>query len=394
LIAGARYHNFSDMFNLPHHQTNELEYENLKPIINKDLADNADLFNAIGKKDFLLHFPYQSFGHVVRFFEIASNDEHVTEIKITFYRAAKNSSIVKALLNALANGKKVTVFIEIKARFDEEMNIEYAKELEDAGAVIIYSLPGLKVHAKIALVVKKENGSFKNYCYLSTGNFNEKTSMIYTDFGYFTSDDKITNEVADLFLYLQNDLKKPEFKNILVAQFNMKKAFIELIDSEIEYANENKNASIFIKLNSLEDRKIIEKLYDAGKAGVKIKIIVRGVCCLIPGVKNMSENIEVISIVDRYLEHSRVYIFHNKGDEKIYLSSADLMKRNLNRRIEVAFPVYDVNIKMQIKDLMEIQMNDNTKARIIDKDQINNYKNNSAIKLCAQEETYEYLKKM
>jgi len=393
LVKGARYHNFNDLFSLPHHFNKELEYKNLISFKNNELGSYEDMFDAIDEKDFLLHFPYHSFEQVVQFFETASNDESVREIKITLYRAAKNSAIVKALLNALKKGKKVTIFIEIKARFDEEMNIKYAKELESVGAKIIYSLPGLKVHAKLGLVIREKNNSLKNYCYLSTGNFNEKTSTIYTDFGCFTSDENITKEVAELFDYLHNDLLKPKFKNLLVAQFNMKKDFINLIENEIKNAEDGNEASIFIKLNSLEDKKMIEKLYDASNAGVKIKIIVRGVCCLISGVKEMSENINTISIVDRFLEHSRVYIFHNNGDEKVYLSSADWMKRNLNRRIEVAFPVNDEKIKKQIKDLMEIQMNDNTKARVIDKEQINIYKkDNSGKDVSAQKDTYEYLK--
>jgi polyphosphate kinase len=395
LVEGARYHNFSDLFSLPHHFSKELEYEKLISFKNHGLAWYENLFDAIDEKDFLLHFPYHSFEQVVEFFETASNDEDVSEIKITLYRAAKNSAIVKALLNALAKGKKVTVFIEIKARFDEEMNIEYAKAMEAAGAKIIYSLPGLKVHAKLGLVLREKNNSLKNYCYLSTGNFNEKTSTIYTDFGVFTSAESITNEVADLFSYLEDDLEKPEFKNLLVAQFNMKKAFVKMIDNEIKNAKDGKHASIFIKLNSLEDKKMIERLYDASSAGVKIKIIVRGVCCLIPGLKEMSENINIFSIIDRFLEHSRVYIFHNNGNEKIFLSSADWMKRNLNRRIEVAFPIYDAKIKKQIKDLMEIQIHDNTKARIIDMGQMNIYKKDKLVKdLSAQRDTFEYLKNL
>ncbi|HAY34120.1 MAG TPA: polyphosphate kinase 1, partial [Bacteroidetes bacterium] len=231
-----------------------------------------------------------------------------------------NSAIVSALLNALNNGIKVTVFVEIKARFDEELNLEYADVLKKSGAEIIYSIPGLKVHAKLALVIRKENKSLKNYCYLSTGNFNENTSKIYTDFGFFTSDENITNEISELFKYLEGRLKNPEFKHVLVAQFNMKKEFLKLIGNEIKNALEGKAASILIKLNSLEDKKMIEKLYEAGKAGVKINIIVRGVCCLIPGVKGLSKNISAVSIVGRFLEHSRVYVFHNNGDEKIYLS--------------------------------------------------------------------------
>ncbi|MBK8981602.1 MAG: polyphosphate kinase 1 [Ignavibacteria bacterium] len=395
LVAGARYHNFSDFFNLPHHYIKELEYEKLRPLKNKVTDSYNNVFDAVRNKDILLHYPYQSFDQVLKFFETASSDENVKEIKITLYRAAKNSAIVRALLNALDNGIKVTVFVEIKARFDEELNMEYAEVLKKAGAEIIYSIPGLKVHAKLALIKRKENNSLKKYCYLSTGNFNENTSNIYTDFGFFTSDENITSEISDLFKYLEGRLKNPEFSHILVAQFNMKKEFLKLIKNEIKNASKGKDASILIKLNSLEDKKMIEKLYEAGDAGVKINVIVRGVCCLIPGVKGLSENISAVSIVDRFLEHSRVYVFHNNGDEKIYLSSADWMKRNLSRRIETAFPVYDKSLKKEIMDLMEIQLSDNVKARIIDAGQINLYrKDNTGIDICSQKNTYEYLKNL
>jgi len=395
LISGARYHNFSDFFNLPHHYVKELEYEKLRPLTIKITDSFKNIFDAVSKIDILLHYPYQSFDQVIKFFETASSDENVKEIKITLYRAAKNSAIVRALLNALNNGIKVTVFVEIKARFDEELNMEYAEVLKNAGAEIIYSIPGLKVHAKLALIKRKENNSLKKYCYLSTGNFNENTSNIYTDFGFFTSDENITNEISDLFKYLGGRLKNPEFNHILVAQFNMKKEFLKLIGNEIKNASEGKDASILIKLNSLEDKKMIEKLYEAGDAGVKINIIVRGVCCLIPGVKGLSENISAFSIVDRFLEHSRVYVFHNNGDEKVYLSSADWMKRNLSRRIETAFPVYEKSLKKEILDLMEIQLSDNVKARIIDAGQLNKYrKDDTGIDICSQKNTYEYLKNL
>ncbi|HRI84711.1 MAG TPA: polyphosphate kinase 1 [Ignavibacteria bacterium] len=394
LIPGARYHNFSDFFNLPHHYIKELEFEKLRPLNIKATDSFRNIFDAVRKEDILLHFPYQSFDQVIKFFETASTDENVTEIKITLYRAAKNSAIVSALLNALNNGIKVTVFVEIKARFDEELNLEYADVLKKSGAEIIYSIPGLKVHAKLALVIRKENKSLKNYCYLSTGNFNENTSKIYTDFGFFTSDENITNEISELFKYLEGRLKNPEFKHVLVAQFNMKKEFLKLIGNEIKNALEGKAASILIKLNSLEDKKMIEKLYEAGKAGVKINIIVRGVCCLIPGVKGLSKNISAVSIVGRFLEHSRVYVFHNNGDEKIYLSSADWMKRNLSRRIETAFPVYDKDLKKEILDLMEIQLSDNVKSRIIDAHQTNKFRQNESGKnISSQIESYEYLKR-
>jgi len=378
LVAGAKYHNFSDFMNFPHPFIKALEYELLRPAVNSELSSVRNIQDIISKKDFLLHYPYDSFEPVIKFIENAAFDKNVKWIRITLYRVAKNSQIVSVLLNALKNGKEVTIFVEIKARFDEELNITYAKELEEAGAKIIYSIPGLKVHAKLCLISRTENGEMKNYGYLSTGNFNEKTAKIYSDLGLFTSDKDITRDMEKLFYFLEGKISDPVFENLLVAQFNMKKDFIKLIDNEIENASKGRNALIIIKVNSLEDKKMIDKLYEAGNSGVQIKLIVRGVCCLIPGVKGLSENIEAISIVDRFLEHSRIFIFHNNGDEKIYLSSADWMKRNLSRRIETAFPVRDENIKKRIKEFVKLQLEDNSKARIINENQDNNYR--SALK--------------
>ncbi len=374
LIPGARYHNFNDFIKFPHPHMKEHEYELLKPSVNEELCLSGNILNAVSGKDYLLHFPYESFDPVIKFIEDSAFDKDVSMIKITLYRAAKNSLIVKSLMNALKNGKAVTIFVEIKARFDEELNIDYARQLEEAGAKIIYSIPGLKVHAKLCLSKRKEQGENVNYCYLSTGNFNENTAMIYSDFGLFTADRKITNEVDTLFNYLEKKLETPEFEELLVAQFNMKKSLLKLIDNEIENADKGFKASILIKVNSLEDRKMIDKLYEAGKRGVKIDIIVRGICCLIPGIKGLSENITAVSIVDRFLEHSRVFVFHNNGNEKIYLSSADWMKRNLSRRIETAFPVKDEYLKSKIKNFLYLQLAENKKARIINKNQDNYYR--------------------
>ena len=395
LVPGARYHNFSDFFNFPFPDKNEHKYPRLKQIRHKDLSEDKNIFDVLKQKDILLYFPYNSFEHVTDFFEKASSDNNVKEIKVTLYRVAKNSGIMSSLLKALENGIKVTIFVEIKARFDEELNIEYAGKLEKAGAKILYSIPGLKVHAKLALVIKNENGELKKYCYLSTGNFNEKTSFIYTDFGLFTCDNRITEEAENLFNYLEFRDLKPQFKNLLTAQFNMKSSLINLIENEIENSEKGIDAYITLKLNSLEDVKMISKLYEASKKGVKINVIVRGVCCLVPGLKDISKNINVISVVDRFLEHSRVYIFGNNNKPLVFLSSADWMKRNLNRRIEVAFPVYDENLKLTILDLVEIQLNDKVKARMIDKEQVNKYNpDNFLADLPSQNKIYEYLKKI
>ncbi|MGD9900736.1 MAG: phospholipase D-like domain-containing protein, partial [Calditrichaceae bacterium] len=279
------------------------------------------------------------------------------------------------------------------ARFDEEMNIRWAEEMENAGVQVLYSFPGLKVHSKICLISRNEADGSKEYCYISTGNFNEKTARIYCDFGFFSTDKRLTSEISSLFKYLGRNSESVDFSHLLVAPFNMRKQFYKLIKNEIRNAESGQKAEIIIKLNSLQDKKIIRRLYEASNAGVKIRIIARGICCLIPGVKSMSENIEVTSIVDRYLEHARVYIFHNGGNEFFFTGSADWMQRNLSSRIEVVFPVYDKNLQQEIRDIIDFQLNDNVKSRIIDKEQSNLYREDSRNrKIRSQMETYAYIK--
>ncbi|HJY64295.1 MAG TPA: polyphosphate kinase 1 [Ignavibacteria bacterium] len=393
LFAGARYHNFSDFFNFPNPGKKELEYPELPPLKHSELDQYQNFFEASKQKDFLLYFPYDSYDYVIDAIAIAARDPNVKSIKTTQYRVAKNSKIVNALIKAAHRGKDVTAFVEIKARFDEEINIKSAEDMQKAGVKVLYSLPGLKVHAKMALITREEDGELKKYAYLSTGNFNEKTARIYTDFGFFTTDERLTNEVEKVFDFLESEKNGHIFEHLLVAQFGMRRNFISFIENEIAIAKEGKHAHITIKLNSLEDERMINKLYDASRAGVKINIICRGICCLIPGIDGMSDNIKVISIVDRFLEHGRVYIFHNNGDEKIYLSSADWMKRNLSRRIETAFPVYDKSLQKMIKDIISIQLQDNVKARIIDEKQVNEFqKNGSGMTHRSQLEIYDYFK--
>ena len=346
LIPGARYHNFNDFFSFPNPGFSELEYKLLPPLNHKELDSYSNIFDAWNAKDILLYYPYHSFDYVIKALETAAEDPLVKEIKITQYRFAKDSSIVKALLKAIENGISVTIFCEIKARFDEEANLEYAKMLENAGAKVLYSFPGIKVHSKIAMITRLENEKKKLLpISSSTGNFNEKTARIYCDYGLFTTDKKMAKEIQEVFKYLEGKVEKADFKNILVSQFNMRQTFTNLIDNEIKNAQKGKPASMILKMNSLEDSKIIRKLYEANKAGVKIELIIRGICRLVPGIKGLSDNINVISIVDRFLEHARVYIFHNNGKELIYLASADWMKRNLSRRIEVGFPINDRKFK-------------------------------------------------
>jgi polyphosphate kinase len=394
LVPGAKYHNFSDFFSFPNPARNNLLNEPLPTLRHSELDKYPNIFDALANSDFSLHFPYQTYDYVLQFLDQAADDPNVTSIYITQYRVAKGSEVVSALFKAARRGKKVMVFVELKARFDEESNIHWAEEMKSQGINVLYSFPGIKVHSKLALIKRTEGKKDKYYCYLATGNFNEKTAQLYADTGLFTSDTRLTKEVKMVFNHLRDTKIKPKFNNLLVAQFNMRKTFIRLIDNEIEFAKEGKKARIILKMNSLEDKKMIQKLYDASNAGVKINLIIRGICCLIPGVAGLSKNIKVISIVDRYLEHSRIFIFHNNGDTKIYAGSADWMKRNLSRRIEVIFPIYDEKIKREILDIINIQLEDNVKARVIDRYDKNNYKKDRIILLNqSQVATHKYIAK-
>lgn len=393
LVPGAKYHNLSDLFSFPNPLVNNLLNEPLPTLRHKELDKHINLFDAIAKNDYIVHFPYQTYNYVLQFLDQAADDPNVSSIYITQYRVAKGSEVISALVKAARNGKKVMVFVELKARFDEESNIHWAEEMKSQGIDVLYSFPGLKVHSKLALIKRKENKQDKYYCYLATGNFNEKTAQLYSDTGLFTSDVRLINEVKMVFNHLQNNKIKPKFKHLLVAQFNMRKTLVKLIDNEIEFARKGKKGKIILKMNSLEDKKMILKLYEASNAGVKIDLIIRGICCLIPGVAGMSKNIKAISIVDRYLEHSRIFIFGNNGNPKVFAGSADWMKRNLNRRIEVVFPIYNNEIKNEILDIINIQLKDNFKARIVDRYNKNKYKKDRIIRLNqSQIDTYKYLK--
>jgi polyphosphate kinase len=376
LFPGGRYHNFSDFFNFPNLGFERLEYKKILPQVVKNLESSTSIMDTMNKQDVLLYYPYQSYDYVIRFLKEAAHDPQVTHICITLYRVASDSQIIKNLVLAVKQGKDVTVFVEVKARFDEESNIQWAEELKNKGVHVLYSFPGLKVHAKLCLISRKEKGSIKEYAYLATGNFNENTAKVYTDLGLFTADGRLTKEVRQIFEFLSNKNTQYKYQNMFVAPFNMRQEFYQLIEQEIKMAKLNRKAEIYLKLNSLQDKKIIEQLYKASNAGVKIYIIVRGICCLIPGIKGMSENIQAISIIDRFLEHSRIYIFHNGGQIKIYVSSADWMQRNLSRRIEVAFPIYSRNLKKFLIQIFDILWSDNLKARIIDKSMHNSYKKN------------------
>ncbi len=395
ILPEGRYHNNFDLFHLPSFGLNHLKNAPLPPLPYQPLENTSDFFGAIQDSDHLIYVPYHSYESVVRFFEAAAKDPDVTHIKIVQYRVARKSRIMQALKDAVKSGKQVSVFIEVKARFDEEANLNWGEELEKAGVNVHYSFPGVKVHSKIALVRRQEGEEFKLYAYLSTGNFHEETAKIYSDLGLFTADERLVKEVGRVFSYLETvKIPEQEFEHLLVGQFNLRSRLVELIDREIANAEAGKAAEIILKMNSLQDRPMINKLYEASQKGVKVKLIIRGICSLIPGLVGWSENIEAISIVDRFLEHARVFIFHNDGEEQIFLSSADWMVRNLSYRIEVAFPIYAEHLKKEVKNYINIQLSDNVKARILDEEQLNKYSQGSTdIAIRSQVETYYHIKR-
>ena len=392
IILGGKYHNFKDFFGFPNPTAKVLSSEALPPLDHPVLEADS-MFNAIEKKDQLLHYPYQSYEPVIRLVEAAADDPLTTHIKITIYRAASESRLNDAIARAAKKGINVTVFIEVKARFDERNNLKWGAIFEKNGAKVIYSYPDIKVHSKILYIERKGEDKPKRYAYIATGNFNEKTATLYTDFGLMTAHKKITKELNMVFLVLERTIIVPKTKRLLVSPFTTRVKFTEMVNDEIELANEGKEANILLKMNSLEDKDMIKLLYRASNAGVKIRLLIRGICSLVPGVKGQSENITVISVIDRFLEHGRVYIFGNNGDEKVYIGSADWMTRNLNHRIEVVTPIYDEDHKKTIKDLLEIQLSDNVKARVIDAKQKNEYVANSKKKVQSQLATYDYFKK-
>ncbi|KRT14299.1 polyphosphate kinase [Pedobacter ginsenosidimutans] len=394
-IEGGQYHNLKDFMGFPVNSP-KLSNQNWPKICNTDLIDGS-LTEAIYKNDIIVHTPYQSYDSVLRFFNEAAIDEDVREIYVTLYRVASDSKIVNALISAAKNGKKVTVLVELKARFDEANNIKWAKKMKEVGVDIIYSVTALKVHAKVALV-KRQTGDRMRYSGLfSTGNFNESTAAFYTDHILMTANKEMLREVELLFIFLAKRVKPTsadliKFNHLLVAQFNLQQVFLNLIDREIEHAKQGKPSGITIKMNNLEEKVLIDKLYEASSAGVKIEMIVRSICRLIPGVPGMSENIKVTRIVDRYLEHGRVFIFHNSGKNDVYLGSADWMNRNIYRRIEVCFPIYDEQIKQEMIDIIEIQKQDNVQAVCIDENMNNIPVKSSGAPVESQHDIYQLLK--
>jgi len=365
LIPGGKYHQRRDYIDFPSLDRPDLLYSSFSPIPIPGLSLEENILDAIDQKDYLLYSPYQDFSYVIKFLREAALDPKVKSIKITIYRLSKASHIASALINAAKNGKNVLVQIELQARFDEENNINFAEQLESAGVQLIFGIPGLKVHSKICVIEREHDKKYRRYGFISTGNFNESTAKIYTDYTLFTSNQKILKEVNKVFNFLEVSYRIKKYKHLIVSPHYTNSILSKLIDNEIENQKNGLRSGISLKINNITNYPLIDKLYEASQAGVKIKMIVRGICCLIPGVKGLSENITVISVVDKFLEHPRVYIFENAGNNKIYLSSADLMTRNIENRVEVACPVYDNELQKQILDTFNLSWEDNTKGRIV-----------------------------
>jgi len=372
MMPGARYHNFKDLLSFPS-INDDMENQSLSEIKSYQFDSALTPFDAIAQKDILLYYPYYSFDYFTEFLRNASYDPKVSSIKINIYRVASNSRVIDSLMHAANNGKSVTVVVELKARFDEANNVKWASFLTEAGVKVLFGLPTLKIHSKLCLVTRHEGDKLVRYAHIGTGNFNEKTAKIYTDFALFTANEKITNEVDDVFRFIEYPYTRPNFRNLLVSPLNAREKICSLIDREIEHARGGRPASIHFKVNALVDIDLINKLYEANQAGVVIRGIVRGMCSLKPGVKGLSENIYITSIVDRFLEHPRVMLFNNAGNDELYISSADWMKRNLDLRIEVGTKILDQDLKDRIKGILKLQEQDNRKARIIDENQVNNY---------------------
>ncbi len=374
LAPGERYHQMKDLMKFPKIRP-DLLYAIQKPINHPYLLPFSSILKVIRRKDVFLNYPYHPFQHFIDFLREAAVDPQVESIYITLYRTAEHSKVINALINAAKNGKQVVVLVELKARFDEEQNIEHTDLLQREGVKVIHSMEDLKVHSKIVLVERHEGGENKRYAYIGTGNFNENTASIYSDFGLFTTHKGITEDVYNVFLFLMNTHKEFRFKHLLVSPYFMRKEFTRLIEQEITAARKGRKAYIYAKCNSLTDEKIIKKLYEASQAGVEIKLIIRGACCLLPETYPISEQIQAISIVDKYLEHARLFIFCNNGNEQIYMGSADWMSRNLDRRVEVCTPILNTQIRKILHKFFFIQWHDNIKARSLSPSLQNTYIN-------------------
>lgn len=395
-VPAERYHNFKDFMKFPNLGKKKLYFEPWIPVSHPDIPHGKSILSSINKKDIMLFFPYHPFDHFLDLLREASIDPNVTAIHITLYRLARNSSVINALFNAARNGKEVTTLVELQARFDEEANILWSNKLMDEGVKVIYGVPGLKVHSKLCLITRVKNESVSRYAAVGTGNFNEETAKLYTDHLLLTSDKKITNEVYKTFSFFDANYRKDNFYHLVLSPFNLRNRLISLIENEIRNARDGKKAFIYMKLNNLTDVGVIDQLYEASRAGVNVKLIIRGMMSLVTGVKGLSENIKAIGIVDRFLEHTRFIIFHNGGNEECFISSADLMTRNIEHRVEVVCPVFNPDLRNELKDIFDIQWKDNVKARRLDATLSNEFvrkgrKDKKEIR--SQTEILEYIRK-
>jgi len=389
VIPGGKYHNKKDYMNFPI-LNNDLAYDKIEQLVIKDFYKHKTVFESIDKRDFLVHTPFHKFNHILTFLSEASIDPEVKRICITIYRLSKLSSVANTLINAAKNGKEVVVQIELQARFDETNNIDYAKLMQDQGVKLIFGIPTLKVHAKVCVVEKLINNKILKYGFISTGNFNESTAKIYTDFTIFTSNQSLLDEISNVFEFFSFNYKKFKYEKLIISPYNTKKFFKSLIKNEIKNAKRGKDAFIKIKLNNITNYEMVEELYKAAEEGVKIYLIVRGICCLIPNQKNTHNNIELISIVDKFLEHTRMFIFCNNGKNKTYISSADWMTRNLDNRVEVTIPIEDEKISNQLNDIFSIYWNDNQKSRYVNSENNNEYRKNELGIIRSQSQVYNY----
>lgn len=393
LVAGVRYRHFKDFTGFPNLGDSSLEKTELVALESASVKVTNSMFEAIKLQDILVYYPYYKFRHFTEFVRQASYDPLVKKIKINIYRVAKNSEIISALVEAVKNGKQVTVVVELKARFDEEANIEWARLMKDAGIHVEFGIESLKIHSKLCLISREEGNKLVHYAHIGTGNFHEKNARIYTDFSLFTCHKEISQEVENVFSFISHSYKRFRFNHLIVSPLTSRRRLYQFIDNEIENANKGLIAGIDLKINNLDDKGLINKLYQASNAGVKIRLLVRGMCTLVPGVKGFSENITAISIVDQFLEHPRVMVFYNQGDKQVLITSADWMERNIDERVEVACPIYDNVSKQRILDILELHFNDNVKARLIDKHQKNKYLDiNQPQAVRSQMAIYDYLK--
>jgi len=395
IIPGNKYHNARDMisFGKSGNYPKELFYDTKVPISHPVIQKYPSIFKCIRNNDILMHYPYHNFHSFIDLLREAAIDPKVKSIKMTIYRLANQSDVVNALLNAVLNGKKVTVVMELQARFDEAANIQWARKLEESGATLISSIPGLKVHSKLCLITRREKSVKKNYVIVSTGNFNESTAKIYTDHILFTYNQEIGREVKRVFDMLTNNFRNFRFQRLLISPFNLRKKLGDMINNEIRIANKGGKAAISLKVNNFMDKAMTDRLYRASNAGVEIRLIVRSICSVIPNIENQSENIEIHSIVDKYLEHSRIFWFHNNGANDVYISSADIMERNLDRRVEAAVPIYDENVKAELMEYFNMQFADNVRSRYVNHLQENKYVKTGRNKISFQDEFYNHLSK-